>query len=185
MDLTFEWTESPDADLYNFQLSTQIDFSSIEANKADLSTKSTDVENLKPLTTYFWRVNAENGGGVSPWSTTNKFTTKSLIAPTLLSPSDNSSQPINDLQFSWNAISDVSGYNLQVSTTNDFSGLIINKTNLTSTSSMISGFMYSTSYYWRVSSIKITQTRIGQPLGNSLQYRWVFPTYFLQLMNYR
>jgi len=154
LNLTFQWIESPDADSYNFQLSTQIDFSSIETNKTDLSTTSTVVEGLKPSTIYFWRVNAENEGGVSPWSTTNKFTTKPLAVPTLISPVDNSSQNVNEIQFSWGVISDASGYNLQISTTNDFSGLIINQKNLTSASSMISGLMYSTSYYWRVSSIK-------------------------------
>lgn len=154
LDLTFSWKESSSSDSYTFQLSTQSDFSSIEVNKTDLSAVSINIEKLKPITTYYWRVNAENGAGVSPWSSTSTLTTKSLIVPTLLTPSDNSTQPIDNIQFSWNPISEASGYNLQISTKNDFSVLVTNQGNLTTATSTISGLVNSTNYYWRVSSMK-------------------------------
>lgn len=154
LDLTFSWKESSSADSYNFQISIQSDFISIEVNKTDLSAMSIDIEKLKPITTYYWRVNAENEAGISPWSSTNILTTKSLTVPTLLTPSDNSTQPINNIQFSWNPTSEASGYNLQISTKPDFLVLVNNLGNLTNATSTISGLVHSTNYYWRVSSIK-------------------------------
>lgn len=154
LDLIFSWSEVEEANSYNFQLSTHQDFTNIDTNLSQLSTESTQIEDLKPSTIYYWRVNAKNATGISPWSTTNKFTTKSLAVPTLIAPIDNSIQTINNIEFSWNTVIDAPSYNLQISTTSDFTGLIINKTNLTSASIALSGFMYSTSYYWRISSTR-------------------------------
>lgn len=154
LNLTFSWSEPEEANSYSFQLSVQQDFKSIETNLSELSSESTQIEDLKPSTIYYWRVNAKNETGTSPWSSTNKFTTKSLAVPTLIAPEENSTQSIKNIPFSWNTITDVSSYDLQISTTSDFTGLIISKTNLTSASIILSDFMYSTNYYWRVSSTR-------------------------------
>ena len=154
LNLTFKWKESKDANTYNFQLSLQNDFTTAEVYKEDLSVSTLDIKDLKPSLIYYWRVNAENEAGVSPWSSSNTFTTKSLSTPTLLTPADNSTVPVNNIAFEWNTSSDASGYNLQVSTSIDFSSFVLNKVNLSVNTFTLSDLMYSTNYYWRVSAVK-------------------------------
>ena len=135
-------------------MSLQNDFTTAEVYKEDLSVSTLDIKDLKPSLIYYWRVNAENEAGVSPWSSSNTFTTKSLSTPTLLTPADNSTVPVNNIAFEWNTSSDASGYNLQVSTSIDFSSFVLNKVNLSVNTFTLSDLMYSTNYYWRVSAVK-------------------------------
>lgn len=175
-EVTFIWEETDLAEGYSFQLSLESDFSSLVYNEEELEMPTITIPNLIPATLYFWRVKAYNSNGNSTWSSTFKLTTKSLGSPALLMPVDNAVES-TEIQFSWNEVTDATSYTLQVSTTIDFTSLLLIKSGLTTTSTTIGDLNYSTNYYWRVgtsrpnSSIVWSATRkvTIQPLGIPIQ----------------
>lgn len=68
MPITFYWDSSNGASGYTLQISTSGTFTSFEYNQANITSTNQQVTTLKPLTQYYWRVNA-NGNGSSNWST--------------------------------------------------------------------------------------------------------------------
>jgi len=75
------------------------------------------LNNLLGLTTYYWRVLAQNPGGPGPYTATRKFTT-ALLPPTVpvpLSPSTGSTVPTFTPQLVWSsALNNPTKYRLQV-----------------------------------------------------------------------
>jgi hypothetical protein len=72
---------------------------------------------------------------------------------TLNSPSQNATVVPTDITFRWLAGSTAQQYNLQVSTTSDFSTGVINFNNITLYSHVISSLSPNTTYFWRVRGI--------------------------------
>lgn len=70
--------------------------------------------------------------------------------PTLLSPSNGSSNQPLTVTLSWDASESATSFELQVATVADFSSLVYDNANITTTSQEIGGLAYSTTYYWRV-----------------------------------
>jgi hypothetical protein len=60
---------------YRVQLSTDSSFTTWVVNDSTLTTPSRAVASLANNTRYYWRVNAKNNKGTSPWSTVRRFTT--------------------------------------------------------------------------------------------------------------
>ncbi len=71
--VTFTWASIPAAS-YSIQISTSPSFSSIFAQATGLGTASFTGPAMSNGTTYYWRVNAENGCSTTPY-TTASFTT--------------------------------------------------------------------------------------------------------------
>ena len=72
---------------------------------------------------------------------------------TLNAPPNNSIGQALVPNFAWSSVSGASSYNLEVSTTSNFAGLVQSASNLTSTSySFSTPFAEGTEYYWRVSA---------------------------------
>jgi Leucine-rich repeat (LRR) protein len=76
--LTFSWKRCPMADSYTIQLSTTPDFTDLVANYSGITDTTIGIADLAEGTTYYWRVNATNIMGTSPWSEVWEFTTKSI-----------------------------------------------------------------------------------------------------------
>jgi len=74
------------------------------------------------------------------------------LAPTLLSPTDLSTDISIEPALQWSAVSNAVTYSLQVSDDNLFGNLITDATGLTSTSYQLSGLGNSTQYYWKVNA---------------------------------
>ncbi len=72
---TLSWNASAGADTYQVQVSIFSDFSSTVYDQSGIAITSTSVAGLSDNTLYYWRVNATNTGGTSPWSTVWSFTT--------------------------------------------------------------------------------------------------------------
>ena len=68
-----EWEAVPSATLYQFQVDDNSQFSSPLSNSTTELSEFTG--QLLGETTYYWRVQAGNGSGFSPWSTVWTFTT--------------------------------------------------------------------------------------------------------------
>ncbi len=156
----FSWTAADDngsgVDYYEIQVSTSPDFSVIVISD---STTETFYNASTPLPdgTYYWRVRAvDSVGNIGAWSDGYTFTidTTPPSPPQLLSPSNGeylSSSP----QLMWNESTDmyagVDHYEIQVSTTSDFSNIVVEDSTL-STSYTLPQLADGT-YYWRVRAV--------------------------------
>jgi len=98
--------------------------------------------------TYYWKVRGSNTTGNSPWSTTWSFSTQTIVAPTLISPSNNSTNQNLNLTFDWSDIGYVTNYIFQISTNNLFTNAV--EQSITSSGTTISDLSFNTQYFWRV-----------------------------------
>ncbi|TDI83749.1 MAG: T9SS type A sorting domain-containing protein [Caldithrix sp.] len=80
MELNLVWNTVSGAVSYQVQVSMQPDFSGNLIGQIGITPTSFQVSGLANETTYFWRVNATNAGGTSPWSTVWQFTTEPLTS---------------------------------------------------------------------------------------------------------
>jgi hypothetical protein len=69
------WNAAPRATAYRLQVSIDPDFTTIVFDASGLTAPSQLVVGLLPLSTYYWRVNASNSAGTSPWSMVWNFST--------------------------------------------------------------------------------------------------------------
>ncbi|MCX6156853.1 MAG: hypothetical protein NTY74_02615 [Ignavibacteriae bacterium] len=153
-----DWNNVIGATTYRVQLSTSPTFTTTIVNQVTgaLSQYQITVP-LSYNTTYYWRANATNAGGTSPYSEVWQFTT--LItpptAPTLLLPVNNavgvSLTPFMD----WSDVSGATTYRIQVATNNLFTNIVYNNATITTSEfTLPSGYLIgSTQYFWRVAAI--------------------------------
>ncbi len=154
-----DWNIVSNAAAYGIQLSRNISFTDLIFNQSEITSTQFQVPAslLSYDSVYFWRVNAENSHGTSPWSEVWSFHTVTFLppAPVLVSPANNSTdispQPVLD----WNEVSSALDYSVQLSGDTGFATLIINQVNLTSSNYVIppSLLMLNTTYYWRVKAV--------------------------------
>lgn len=69
------WNASNGAESYKIQVSVLDDFSTTAVDQGGITSTSYAVSGLAFDTRYYWRVNAKNDGGTSPWSTVWDITT--------------------------------------------------------------------------------------------------------------
>jgi hypothetical protein len=164
VSLTLAWKAVTAANTYALQVSTDSTFvteNSNAYNKGGLAATSQVVSDLLNSTVYYWRVNGSNAGGTGSWSAVYSFTTciATPDVPALVSPLNTATNQPLSLALSWNAISTASSYSLQVSTDSTFaSSIIVNKTELSSTTQTINGLTNNTVYYWRISAVNSSGT---------------------------
>jgi hypothetical protein len=72
--VTLDWNSAATADSYGLQVSTVSNFTSTVLNETGIIATDKNVSGLLNGQTYYWRVNASNEGGDSPWSSTRSFT---------------------------------------------------------------------------------------------------------------
>lgn len=152
LPLTLAWNASSGATSYSLQLSADSDFSPTVVNQSGLSSTSYVVNALAYSTTYYWRVLAQNEGGVSSWSTPWSFITAASppASPILISPADNAGNiPVTET-FQWSRISAANSYHIQLSTKPDFKTVQYENSTLTDTLVQVGGLRYDETYYWRV-----------------------------------
>ena len=81
---TYTWNQLDFADLYDIQVATDADFTSIILDSAGVSGNNIQSMMLEVESTYFWRVRGNNLCGVGEWSTPFSFTTAAIAcAPTI------------------------------------------------------------------------------------------------------
>jgi ligand-binding sensor domain-containing protein len=153
----FVWSPSSGTVTYRLQVATDSIFSAMLVNEGGISTTTRGVFGLAGRTTFFWRVNATNVGGTSPWSTVRKFTTL-MSPPILVSPDDGAVDvPINS-SLTWLQSDGAISYQVQVSTDPDFSTTDINASGITSVSYAAFNLLKNTTYYWRVNATDTSGT---------------------------
>jgi len=80
---TLSWLASTGALTYRLQVDTSTVFASTVFDDSTLTGLSQLMPTLTNGKTYFWRVNAKNGGGTSAYSTTWRFTVAALPPPSV------------------------------------------------------------------------------------------------------
>ncbi len=78
---TLWWQGLVEATSYRLQVATNSDFVTIVYDNASITTIYQLISTLGYSTTYYWRVNASNNSGTSPWSSVWHFTTQSAPPP--------------------------------------------------------------------------------------------------------
>lgn len=73
-------------------------------------------------------------------------------APTLISPTNNSTGISTSPTLSWSASSGATSYRLQVSLNSSFSSFVLDQSNISATSFTLNGLTNNTTYYWRVNA---------------------------------
>jgi len=158
VNLTLSWNAAVDAATYGVQVSTSSNFSSLLVNDIGVTTLTKSLAGLTEGTTYYWRINATNVSGTSPWSAVNSFSTVAPpvtaipAAPVLSSPSNMAKSQVTSPTLTWSAVTGATGYGLQVSTDVNFLTTTVNLTGLTSVNRALTGLTDGTTYYWRVNA---------------------------------
>lgn len=106
------------------------------------------------LTTFYWRVRADNGGALGDWSTTSVLTT-GVAAPPLVEPANGATNTSADPTLRWEALT-VQGatYRLQVATSSVFqaSQMVLNLGGLATSSHIVTGLSANKKYFWRINA---------------------------------
>ena len=72
--LTLSWNSASNAAAYAVQVSTDVNFGSTVTSQSGLTVTSASINGLVNATTYYWRADAKDTGGVSGWSGAWSFT---------------------------------------------------------------------------------------------------------------
>jgi photosystem II stability/assembly factor-like uncharacterized protein len=100
-------------------------------------------------TKYYWRVRGENNDGVGLYAATWDYTTG--IAPAVLvSPENKLYNQDTSVVLRWEPVENKTYYNLQVSTDQSFTNLIVNDSTITDVNYELKNMEFYSDYYWRV-----------------------------------
>ncbi len=150
---TLSWNASVGANTYRLQISTSNTFAVTVFNDSTITGTSQPITNLVAGTTYFWRVNAKNVSGTSPYST-RSFTTSlnPPSVPILSSPLNLATNVSKNPTLIWNSASGATTYRLQVDTSQIFASTVFDDSTIIGLQQALSGLKSSTTYYWRVNA---------------------------------
>ncbi len=156
--ITLKWQYPNFASSYEFQLSTDSTFNSnIIIDNAAVTDTFMVLTGLLGQQKYFWRLNASNAGGTSPYSQAYNFTTGFPALAQLVYPTDKTLNIPLRPDFSWNKVSSASTYRFQFAISLDFnpSSIVIDSSGITDTvyaySKLNKDLELGRIYFWRVS----------------------------------
>lgn len=145
------WTKSRWATTYRLQVAQDSLFTILAYSDSTLSDTTAIVNGLTAGTTYYWRVSAKNQYGTSASTPSWSFTTTASVppAPILVSPANGAVDQPTAGQLSWSPSPGATTYHIQVALDAVFSVIVVDSS-LTMTSTVVSGLVNSTTYFWRV-----------------------------------
>ena len=167
LNLSLSWNPVTYASTYRVQLASDTNFTNIIVDDSTLINTVKAVTNLSPLTNYYWRVNAKNISGISPFSSVWHF--KTLGYPTQVNlfypPDDTTNIPVN-VTFIWNKPGEqtysirtinpdnkdnrvIIKYWFELTTDTTGASLILDST-LTDTTKSVGGLPNPITYYWHI-----------------------------------
>ena len=77
-----KWESNPNAESNRLQVSTDSDFNTLVLDSL-VSTNQLKLNDLEPLTNYYWRIQAQNNCGIAPFSAYSSFVTSPISCTTL------------------------------------------------------------------------------------------------------
>jgi len=146
------WHESEDS--YRLEISTDPSFATVDYTYAGLTDNNYNSAVPFPAGHYYWRVKAfRSAGDSTAYSETFDVTLGCSVAaaPVLTAPAQDAVFDTTSVQLTWDPVGDALSYHLQMSTTPDFSALVVDLT-LGGTTYTANGLLDSTAYYWRVNA---------------------------------
>ncbi len=154
----FSWSDPGTGDfiLYTIQFSQDSTFSTgvFEKHVLPTSLSYSPGESIQQgFVTYYWRVQANNGGNRLS-SEVRSFTTW-VEAPTLMAPADGSTDQFRNPTMEWNSVVNADEYNLVISTLPALQtpAFIVLDTTVSSTSFITPVLEENKQYYWGVRSV--------------------------------
>lgn len=174
---SFDWGDSTYANLYDFVLDNNSDFSSPIVNNTAVSTSAYTVTSTLANGTYYWKVRGHNTSGgcdvYGSWSSTWSFTVNAGTPPSAFSksaPTNGATGVSASPTLSWGTSTGAEGYEYCYYLAG--SGPCTNWTsNGTATSKTLSGLLHSRTYYWHVRA----SNSAGSVYSNS-NTEWSFTT---------
>ncbi len=142
---------------YRFQVSTNPSFTSLVADQTQPGTNFA-LEGLSNFTTYYWRVQASNVSGTSPWSATWSFRTI-VGVPQLFSPLSGSQGLAIPVVTQWNPVTGATSYELQAADDVGFTNIIATSI-FSGVTGLLNGLANNSQFFWRVRA-RASVTEIG------------------------
>ncbi len=145
---------------YHWQISVDSSFASMVLN--DSTNGAGDTAHVVALANgklYYWRVQAYNIGGGSPYAGPDSFATVvgAPSAPTLASPMNNAANQPIELALEIDPTGNATGYNWQVSTDPAFQSTVVNDTTSgEGDTAQVVNLQNNTKYYWRVEAFSVS-----------------------------
>ena len=161
--ITFDWSDVANATSYRIQVDDANTFATSLAFDRIVTPSTFTAPYFLNIRQYWWRVRAINSAGVAgPYSSVRRFTPSSgpapttPVAPTLLSPADNSS-PVQPLTLDWSDVTDAANYRVQIDDSSAFSSpMIVDQTVFGSQFNAPN--MTATQVWWRVRGVNSAGT---------------------------
>lgn len=153
--IRFSWQGVGGSSRYHVQVSTQIHFGSLLIDQEDVDDTAFSLSNLEREQDYFWRVRSVEATGFSAWSDIFQFRIAPLVlpdAPVLQTPADQATEVNVSPELRWALVTNIEGYDVQVSTTEDFADLIFRRDGVRTTRQAVTGLAWGSIYFWRVRS---------------------------------
>jgi hypothetical protein len=152
--LTLSWNSAAGAVSYAIQVSTASSFGTTVFSRTGLTATSDVASGLAGSATYYWKVNASNSVGTSPWSIAWSFVTPlaAPVAPTLSTPTNGATGQATSLTVSWGTVTNATSYDLQVATSSTFASTLSDQPGLSAASASVIGLVNSSTYYWRANA---------------------------------
>lgn len=150
--LTLQWNAVNGADNYQCLVATDWQFNNVIFNNEQIITPSVQVGPLENNKQYYWQVRAANQAGWGQWSNYWTFTTRTLAAPTLVSPPNFSSNQPLIVTLSWNSSVGAEYYQCLVAIDYEFNNIVFSDTGVMTTSVQVGPLANSMNYYWKVRS---------------------------------
>ncbi|MBI1806523.1 MAG: T9SS type A sorting domain-containing protein [Ignavibacteria bacterium] len=149
---TLMWDTTRRATSYRLQVARDSAFTVLINNDSTLVVPSKQIGPLQNSTLYFWRVNAKNAVGTSPYSSVRRFVTLFPPAsPFLLNPTNGATDVPTAPEFDWSIGERADAYEIQVAKDTVFSAVVFSDTTVTVLSWRLPFALESiTKYYWRV-----------------------------------
>lgn len=145
--LLFRWDSLPGAKTYNFQIDDDVNFVSPLLSTATNNTTYTLVDPQTAGQQFFWRVQGNASGVVSPWSEPRGYSVDWPEKPVLIGPAGTT---VTDVVFSWSPVTGAATYQLQVSPNPDFTNNITLDVVTKGTRYSPGSTIGNGSYFWRV-----------------------------------
>jgi len=158
--VTLDWETLGGATGYQWQLDDDANFYDIAAGfEGDVEASSTQLPDLEPATTYYWRARA-NDPVLSPWSQEWSFTTvlgTEAAAPQLLNPAFGASGVPTRPLFQWGSTAGADGYELVVCSDPDLASTTVLRTGVYALACTAwecnVDLSPNTTYYWKIRAV--------------------------------
>jgi len=143
--LYFDWDAVPNATQYEVQLATDNFFNNVTHT---ITVTDNHYQYAPPLmNNMYWSVRAVNEDGASLWSWKRIYYTM----PTLVAPANMTAFSTPSIEFEWDAIDELTSYELEIATDNTFT--TITQETIVATTSTVQTIATTDDYYWRVRGV--------------------------------